>query len=232
MSGNLGTITSESLLNTEIQTADGETAAGTYTITVDGSIADTTDLTAIDLHTGVTLVIDGINGGTLDGGGLHRGLFDFNGALTVNNLTISDMLAQGGAGGYAGSNAGGGGAGLGGGLFVAGTNIINSKTYSGTVTLNAVSFSGNKAYGGAGGLDKGIVDNQGAPYQGDFGHDGYAGGGGMGGAGGASLSAYTGGGGGIGSSATGGGFGTSSGSSVLLPSSPGIIQGASSGGAG
>lgn len=234
MSGFIGTVTTESQLNNDISLVDGTTVAGIYTITVSGSIADTADLTAInlDIANNVSLVIDGINGGTLDGGGLHRGLFDFNGALTVNNLTISNMLAQGGAGGYAGSHAGGGGAGLGGGLFVAGTNIISGTTYSGgTVTLDGVSFSGNKASGGTGGTDGGSEHTSG-PYAGDFAGGGYGGGGGMGGAGGAAGGLYIGAGGGIGSGATGGGFGTSNGSSVMLASGPGIVQDAKSGGSG
>ena len=65
---------------------------------------------------GVSLVIDG-GGGTLDGAGHYRGLLVFGGDVTIENLTIADAAAIGGAGGLHG---GGGGAGLGGGLFVAG----------------------------------------------------------------------------------------------------------------
>jgi hypothetical protein len=76
--------------------------------------------------------------------------------VSVNDLTIADAKALGGAGGAGG---GGGGAGLGGGLFVAS---------GASVTLNDVSFHGDQATGGAG------------AGGGGFG----GGGGGMGGAGG------------------------------------------------
>ena len=134
----VSTVTTEAQLDGDIQIIDGTTAPGTYTITFGSAIGETFDLSAINLHSGVTLAINGA-GFALDGAKAHRGLLDFNGALTVSNLTISNMLAQGGAGGNAGGYAGGGGAGLGGGLFVAGANIANGTTYGGgTVTLNAV----------------------------------------------------------------------------------------------
>ena len=67
--------------------------------------------------------------------------------MTIDNLTIADTVARGGAGAYGG---GGGGAGLGGGLFVASDTADGAAPAQ--VTLNNVTFSHNSAIGGAGGL--------------------------------------------------------------------------------
>ena len=107
-----------------------------------------------------TVTIDG-GGSILDGDGQFRGVFVQSGDVTVQNLTIQNMLAEGGAGG-AGLAAGGGGAGLGGGLFVG---------QGATVELNNVAFDSDAAIGGAGGSAE-ALDTAGG------------GGGGMGGAGG------------------------------------------------
>jgi VCBS repeat-containing protein len=66
-----------------------------------------------------------------------------SGIVSFLDLTITDGLAQGGAGSNAGSlgGGGGGGAGLGGGLFIE----------DGTVTVDNVTFSNNQAIGGNGG---------------------------------------------------------------------------------
>ena len=60
--------------------------------------------------------------------------------VAINNLNLSQGLAQGGSGG----NGAGGGLGAGGALFV---------NQSGQVTLTGVSFSANKAQGGTGVLN-------------------------------------------------------------------------------
>lgn len=125
-----------------------------YTITLANGFALDRDLFAINLADLDTLTIQG-NGATLDGGGAHRGLFDYAGAVVVNALTIAHASAVGGAGG----NGAGGGAGLGGGLFVGA---------AGSVTLNSVNFVADGAGGGAGGDAGGTA----------------GGGGGLGGAGG------------------------------------------------
>ena len=179
------------------------------------------DIAAINLHSGVSLVINGSNNAILDGGATGtnavRGLFAYAGNVTVNNLTIQNTVAQGGAGGNS-AFGGGGGAGLGGGLFVgAGANV----------TLNSVSFSGNKAIGGAGGDNTG-----GSPSS------GWAGGGGLGGNGGITDGgSYFSGGGGVGRTA----FGADGDYKAVtnysntddrsLPG-PGIIVGGASGGHG
>jgi hypothetical protein len=97
------TISTIAALNTAIVNDDAITVPGTVTIALSGSIAlGSTALDAINLHSGVTLDIVG-NSATPDGGTTKRGLFVYAGAATVENLTITNMLAQGGAG------AGGGG---------------------------------------------------------------------------------------------------------------------------
>ena len=169
-------------LNTQAAVPDGENLTITNGT---GKVAEqfaVPDIAAVNLQSGVSLVITGSNNAVLDGGNTVRGLFAYSGNLTVNNLTIQDTVAQGGAGSNAGF-AGGGGAGLGGGLFVA----ANAN-----VTLNDVSFSGTKAIGGAGGNNTG------------GGTADWGGGGGLGGNGGAVFGGlYFAGGGGVGRTAVG-----------------------------
>jgi large repetitive protein len=114
--------------------------SGTFSseIVFDNDITLTSNLSAIDLAPGIALVIDG-GGHTLDGNNQFRGLFALGGNIQISNLAINHTLAQGGAGGNYG---GGGGAGLGGGLFVAA---------GATVAINDVTFSSDRAIGGAGG---------------------------------------------------------------------------------
>ena len=141
MSGTLidGGATSYTSLLADLQTANGETTPGVYTIKVSGTISLSAALPAINLAPGVTLDIVGINGGTLDGGNSAPGLFVYKGGVSIDDLIISDAKAQGGAGSASG---GGGGAGLGGALFV------GSQA---TVTLDKVNFTGDAALGGNGG---------------------------------------------------------------------------------
>jgi uncharacterized protein with beta-barrel porin domain len=145
------------------------------------------------------------NGFTLNGGGVQRGFFVYSGTVAINNLTIANTQALGGAGGSAiDSNGGGaGGAGAGGALFVAS---------GGHVTVSDVVLSGNNATGGAGGAGGGASEG---PI--GFG----TGGGGLGGNGGGNNG---GGGGGVGLGANGGTSGSNG--------SPGIVVGATSGGNG
>jgi hypothetical protein len=142
-SGGVATATDASDLNALIKAADSA-SSGTLTIDISGSLSLNTlpavsngesvnfvngtitaitavpDIAAINLKSGVSLVFNGSNNATLDGRDTVRGLFAYSGSVTVDNLTLQNMVALGGAGG-AGSNAGGGGAGLGGGLFVGAT---------------------------------------------------------------------------------------------------------------
>jgi|GEM_PF-2575332 len=160
-----------------------------YTITLDAGVTLGADPYAVNLPAGGSLTLDG-GGNTLDGGGLHRGLFVYAGQVTIENLTIADTSAIGGAGG-AGALPGGGGAGLGGGVFVGA---------AGTVTLADVQFAGDSAIGGNAGAAGGI---------------GLGGGGGLGGAGGAGNT-RAGGGGGVGSTATGGTADGAGGAGIVL----------------
>ena len=166
-------VSDETSLNGDIRTIDAA-PAGAYQLDFAGSIPETMPLEAINLPSGVTLTIDGA-GFALYGAGQQRGLFVYAGAVTVEDLTIQNAVAVGGAGG-GGAVGGGGGAGLGGGLFV-GSNVAGDP---GQVTLLDVAFNGDKATGGAGGAG---------------GESGTGGGGGMGGAGGGGAG---GGGGGLG----------------------------------
>ena len=195
------TVVSENELNRDLAAIAGGT--GNYTITFGVGFTLDTDLLAVNLGAGGSLTLQG-NGLTIDGGGTHRGLFDYAGVLILDNLTIADAVATGGSGGNSatnGSGAGGGGAGFGGGLFVAS---------AGNATLNNVTFTNDKAIGGAGGSDTG-PSSQAA-----------GGGGGLGGNGGNARQVRVGGvfepedgsGGGIGVAATGG---------SLSPGGPGII---------
>ena len=129
-------------------------SSGAYVIDITRNIGESADPTLISEQKNVTLTIDG-RGFALGGGGLHRGLFVYSGTVTIEDLTIENASAKGGAG----ASGGGGGAGLGGGLFVA------SK---GRVTLSNVNLTSDRATGGAGGI----------------GVTGGGGGGGLGGAGG------------------------------------------------
>src|SRR5262249_38214433 len=85
------TVSSASDLNNAIAAADAATS-GTFEIDLASSITETADLNAINLHTGVTLTIDGSDGSgggyTLDGAGQFRGLFVYSGTVSIENLTI------------------------------------------------------------------------------------------------------------------------------------------------
>ncbi len=134
------------------------------------------------------LTIDG-NGKFLSGNNQFRGLFVLAGeggdvplfiGVTIQNLTIQNTVATGGAGG-SGQGGGGGGAGLGGALFIAS---------QANVAVSNVNLISNAAVGGGGGA-------------GGSGSAG-GGGGGLGGNAGAAAGAAAGGGGGIGTAAAGG----------------------------
>jgi hypothetical protein len=178
---NAFTVGSESDLNTVLSEIDAggvySRTGVAYTITFTNGFTLNTDLAAINLASGDSLTLAGA-GQTIDGGGAYRGFLVYAGAVAIDDLTIQNAVAAGGAGG-AGTFAGGGGAGLGGGLFVAA---------GASVSLSNVNFLSDSAIGGAGGAAG----------------TGYGGGGGLGGAGGAGVGGYAGGGGGIGQSATGG----------------------------
>jgi autotransporter-associated beta strand protein len=198
------TVGSASDLVAAITTVDSNPSTS-YVINVNGTIAlsAATELPAI--NTASSVVINGGSGATLNGQDVTRGLFVYAGNVTVQNLTIANAVAVGGAGG-AGQASGGGGAGIGGGLFIAS---------GATVTLSGVHFTNNSGVGGAGGAVNLAF--------------GGGGGGGLGGAGGTSSNTRASGGGGVGLGAAGGNDGNGPGAGS--PGGTGIIKGAASGGA-
>ncbi|HVW21334.1 MAG TPA: hypothetical protein VHC86_08970, partial [Opitutaceae bacterium] len=109
------------------------------------------------------IVIDG-HGNTLSGGGLQRGFVVFSGTVTLQNMTLSNLVASGGRGG-------GGGLGAGGALFVnTGSNV----------RLSNVRFASNSAAGGPGGGPRGGEGGGGMGGAGGTGSETGAGGGGLG----------------------------------------------------
>ena len=214
-------VSTEAQLNAAIVRADDAVAgSGVITIDVGGDIGFGGELSAINLRAGVSLDIRG-HGYTLDGGGGWRGLLVYSGSVSVEDLTLANMAAIGGAG----AGSGGGGAGLGGGLFVA--NDGANGAAPGAVTLSNVNFVGDSASGGGGGAT-GLG----------------GGGGGLGGAGNGADSftgqdGADGGGGGVGVPAAGGAFLPDPEAEALLgfpgtggPGGTGILVGAGAGNGG
>ncbi|HEY1935885.1 MAG TPA: Hint domain-containing protein [Acetobacteraceae bacterium] len=160
------TATSEADLNSilaDISQGGGLAQANTaYNITLDpanGTLSLSGGLTMISLEGGSSVTING-NGATIDGGGTLQGFIDLSGALNLQDLTLANLLAQGGDGGAGYYGDGGGGAGLGGALYLAAGS---------SASLQDVQFVGDAATGGAGGAIP--VPNP---------SDGYVGGGGGG----------------------------------------------------
>ena len=89
----------------------GKGAGTQYLITLaaGATLTESADIAAINLKGADTLTLDG-QGAFLNGAGAHRGLFAYAGGVTINNLTIENAVARGGAGGD-GATAGGGGRG-------------------------------------------------------------------------------------------------------------------------
>jgi len=90
-----------------------------------------------------------------DAGALAMRLFTIatGATLTLQNLTLSGGLAQGGAGGSGGRGGGGGAAGLGGAIFNAGSLNISGCTFTNNQAIGAAGGSGSASItlGGAGG---------------------------------------------------------------------------------
>lgn len=168
---------------------------GSHTVTFNLGASNTINLSAmlpiINLNAANTISFDGANSGNkiiIDGGNNFRGFFVRQGSVTINNLDIQNVKAQGGAGGVGGLNAAGGGMGAGAALFVDGA----------TVTLTNVSVSKAVAQGGNGAFSSG--DTPGSGGGGGLGGNGgiapdvplsataSAGGGGIGGIGGTGTS--------------------------------------------
>jgi hypothetical protein len=86
-------------LNQDIATANAATSGG-FIIDLQGNITETTQLTAIDLQSGVPLSIDRSNGSggihTLDGAGSHGFVVDA-GSVTIENLGLRNAVLSGGS---------------------------------------------------------------------------------------------------------------------------------------
>ena len=179
------------------------------------------DTVIIQLGTSVTLadvlpaltrgvIIDGQGLYSINGAGLYQGFLAYSGDIIFRNVTLTNMVATGGAGG-SGAAGGGGGMGAGGALFVGPTA---------NVTLENVTFSSDSAVGGAGGAGTAALIGAGGTGGGG------GGGGGLGGAGGAAEvnNSFSGGGGGggVGTSATGApGTGGNGGTGIVVGADPG-----------
>jgi uncharacterized repeat protein (TIGR01451 family) len=148
-----------------------------------------------------------------------------SGNLTLENLTLSNGLAQGGSGGLGGGyNGGGGAAGLGGAIFNRGTLSVTGSTLTGNVA-QAGNGGGNygdgdSAGGGGGGLGGNGLSNagngggvNGGSGSWTVGGPGGIGGGGGGGMDGGGAGGFGGGGGGAWSNGGAGGFGGGGGGS-------------------
>ena len=117
------------------------------TLKAGATLTEGAEISAINLTGADTLTLNG-QGAFLDGAKAYRGLFVYSGRTTIENLTIENAVAQGGAGGNGGFGGGGGGGGLGGGLFVANNSAAGAAAAH--VTLANVFFTDDFAVGGEG----------------------------------------------------------------------------------
>lgn len=186
--------------------------AGSQTITLQAP------LPIINLNAVNAITIDGANSGNsvaINGGGHYRGFFvrqaTTTDSVTIQNLSLQNCAAIGGAGG----ESAGGGMGAGGGLFVDAECSMDSS-----VILDNVAFINCSAAGGQGGApyptipDQGQAGGGGGGLGGDGGSSGAFGNGGGGGGGffgaggsGGNHNFFTGGGGGGGGALGAGGIG-------------------------
>lgn len=151
------TAANEAQLNNALQQIDQGPPSTAYQINITADFSLTTQMWAVNLPAADSLVIVG-NGHTIDGGvntlvggvltdvPTYRGFFVNSGNVTVEGLTLKNMLAVGGSG----AGGGGGGAGLGGGLFIGSTGVV---------TLDDVNFVGDVARGGTGGQVTNLYSN-------------------------------------------------------------------------
>jgi hypothetical protein len=206
----------------EVEGAPTGTPGPTQAITFAPGLTGTINLLSPLPLIYTNMSITGNPGIAIDGGGANRGFFisglatTGNGAppaitVSISNIAIQNVNAQGGAG----ASGGGGGLGAGGGLFV---------NQNASVTISNVSFSHSVATGGAGGV--GLIGGGGG------------GGGGLGGAGGVGIGSggAAGGGGGLffagGGSAGGGGAGGGGGGGIASVGAAGVGNSGGNGGTG
>jgi uncharacterized protein YhjY with autotransporter beta-barrel domain len=198
------TANSEAQLNADIATIN--TTPGTYTITITGSFALTSGITAINSSVSNVTIVGGSD--TITGAG-NQGFTITAGTVAIQNLNITGTTATGGTG--APSDPGGGG---GGGLGAGGAVYVGAAA---NVTLTSVNFTTSTAQGGGGG--SGASTNHGA-----------GGGGGLNGGNGSASTTSTGGNGGSGPAFPGSGGTGGAGSTVANGSTGG--NGTAGGGGG
>jgi hypothetical protein len=212
-------VSSFSDLNADIGTINAETAPGTYTIDITGTIPLSGTISAISLATGVTLDIVG-NGNTIIGGG-EPGLYVYQGNVSIDDLTLFNNTITGGAAPANSGGFGGGSAGLGGGLFVGSHAVVTldnvNFTKDGAVGGNAGTSSNTGMRSGPAGFGQGGTGGAQGSYgaNGGKGQTGGFGGGGGGGGGGGYGTFYNGTGKAAGAGGAGGqgGFGAGNGGS-------------------
>ncbi|KAF0810917.1 hypothetical protein A167_00404 [Alcanivorax sp. S71-1-4] len=137
------TVSSSQELNEQITSNANALGAGdSLTIQIQGDLTLQEDIAPIDTAGSVTIVA-ATGTVTVDGGQPSaRGFVILSGAVTLSNLTLSNMVSQGSAGGL----------GAGGGLFIANLpsgTPYNPKGQTPNVTLSNVSFSNCAARGGS-----------------------------------------------------------------------------------
>jgi len=175
-------VSSASQLSADIKAVDlasqadgGDGTQYLITLQAGATLTESADISAINLTGKDTLTING-KGAFLDGAGLYRGLFAYSGTTTIENLTIEDAVAEGGAGGE-GENGGGAGVGSGGyGAGVAG--LIPGAAGGGNGGNGVAGGASGGGGGGGGGSDAGGFGGGGGSTNGGFG--GGFGGGGLG----------------------------------------------------
>jgi uncharacterized repeat protein (TIGR01451 family) len=216
----LNAIDNNGTVNTDWYGASGLPAI-TSSITIQGNGATIERSTAVGTPSFRLLYVTGGQGSEPSG----------SGNLTLQNLTLSGGLAQGGSGGNS-ESAGGGGAGLGGAIFNQGSLSLSGVTLAGDEAIGGV--GGSALYGTSAGGGGGLGGNGGA------GGDRTPGGGGgfegNGGAGGIAFGDGGGGGfagnGGVGGSNGGGGGGGLVGSGGAGDGGNGSLIGGGGGGSG
>jgi hypothetical protein len=227
------TVLNANQLSAAITTIDLESQGGTgnsgahYFITLAapttwGSGLENGDITAINLKGTDALTINGV-GNALNGGGTYRGLFVYSGHVTIENLTIENAVANGGAGGAAPANVtldnvffthdsavGGAGGAVSGSSTLRGSGAggggLGGAGGSSAVGGGGVGLIPGATSGGAGGTGFAGGANGGGGGDGGSVSTAWGGGGGGGGVGGGSSGSSVGGVGGFGGGGGGGGF--------------------------
>jgi hypothetical protein len=162
-------VSSAATLSADIKAIDLASQAdggnGTHysiTLKAGATLTEAAQLSAVNLAAGDTLTIKGA-GSTLDGGHRYNGLFVYSGAVTIQNLTIANAKAVGGAGGPGGTGVAGAVAALSGATFApgdSGPGVITAASLtldSGSAFKEAIGGSSP----GAGGYSQTVVQSGG-----------------------------------------------------------------------